>query len=928
MLYRNEPEKGLQPHQLAAYRAVKRGFREKRKASVIMPTGCGKSFVALQAMLDYKDDNILITVPTIVIKNQYYEYIAKYIAGEEPTAERTARMIAEEYFPNLKIITYAAIERADPEILKKLNPKLAITDEAHKADAEQTSKKMEVLFDSFPDAYWLGITATPERMDGKNVVDHFYEGTKDYELTLEEALRRRIVKEPHYVPCAYALSDKLVDVKKAIDECTNPQKRAKLEELYEKMRNIVANAEGIPELITNSIQVKDGKVIVFCKDKEHMDELMSKVSEWFGQIDSDPEVYSLYSGSGYTTQENIETIKAFKASKSNHLKILYTIDMLNEGIHMDVDTIIMARPTESKLVYSQQMGRGLSSDPNAKATTMIDLVNNYLNFDLDRTINQLRGTSSTGKEDDDRVDDGDFEAIDDEYIPIDCFKITGVIRDFLDLLEEVNQISSGNRYVRFAEEIYSWVMDHKKFPSSSSLCSQEEQELVAKYYRLKYRYIDKYLCLESDDEKEQFKIDNPRIDDVIQMMEEVRKYDIPAQLRNAYNIYEWMSTMKYPVTPKPSATDPVEKSLGVALNNLKKFVKNYRQISDKEERTLFENRHPEIHEVIELLDIIKEEDTPEVIFTALEIREWVESQKEPRKPSYNNPDELAMARQLTGIKSKYITTGLNECTTEIEEQEYRKKYPFIDRLKKIIDDIDEMCRKKPIALQNAEEIKAWIIEHKTDKRPSTTSEDPREVQLAEAYSTIVRKRIKKYESITNEEEKREYEESHPEIFEIIEIIEWIDNHTISDGLINARRIRDWMEMPEHQRFPKRQFTRDSKFKEGYYESEEMQTEHAMRVSLNSLRSGILKNFLSLTPEKRAAHIKKHKNIVEVLAIINDLDLRFGSKKQRELAELIHQDRDLHERLEAALALEKEYQARAKKENEQQKSEQGVDIDGE
>ena len=87
----------------------------------------------------------------------------------------------------------------------------------------------------------------------------------------------------------------------------------------------------------------------------------------------------------------------------------------------------------------------------------------------------------------------------------------------------------------------------------------------------------------------------------------------------------------------------------------------------------------------------------------------------------------------------------------------------------------------------------------------------------------------------------------------------------------------------------------------------------------------LKNFLSLTPEKRAAHIKKHKNIVEVLAIINDLDLRFGSKKQRELAELIHQDRDLHERLEAALALEKEYQARAKKENEQQKSEQGVDI---
>ena len=925
MLYRNEPEKGLQPHQLAAYRAVKRGFREKRKASVIMPTGCGKSFVALQAMLDYKDDNILITVPTIVIKNQYYEYIAKYIAGEEPTAEKTARMIAEEYFPNLKIITYAAIERADPEILKKLNPKLAITDEAHKADAEQTSKKMEVLFDSFPDAYWLGITATPERMDGKNVVDHFYEGTIDYELTLEEALRRRIVKEPNYVPCAYALSDKLEDVKKAIDECTNPQKRAKLEELYEKMRNIVAHAEGIPELITNNIQVKDGKVIVFCKDKEHMDELMSKVSEWFGQIDSDPEVYSLYSGSGYTTQENIETIKAFKASKSNHLKILYTIDMLNEGIHVDVDTIIMARPTESKLVYSQQMGRGLSSDPNAKATTMIDLVNNYLNFDLDRTINQVRGTSSTGKEDDDRVDDGDFEAIDDEYTPRDCFKVTGVMREFLDLLEEVNHISGGNRYVRFAEEIYSWVMEHKKFPSSSIYVSAEEQELNSKYSRLKYRYIDKYLNMESDAEREAFRNDNPRIDDVIQMMEEACKYDIPAQLRNAYNILEWMSTMKHPVTPKYGSSDPAEKSLGNAFSNLKKYVKNYRRIRDEEEKKHFEEKHPEIFEIISILEVIEKMKTPIPICQALDIREWVESQPIPRKPVITIPEEYRMARQINSLRTFYVTKYM-KLTTEEERAAFRQKYPFVDRLKEIIDDIDGMCMREPTRLTQAKDIKNWMIEKNNGKRPSTVSGEKEEVRLGQCYGDI-QKIVKKYRSLTDEKEKKKYEVEHPEIFEIVEILDWIEENTISEPLANAREIETWALSPEHQRFPKKQLTKEGSFKAGYEDSPEMQEEHALGKKLNGIRSDVIKKICSIqNPEEREAYLKKRKDDIRVFAIINDLDLRLGSPKQKALAELIHQDRDLHERLQAALALEKEYQARKRQEQFKEKSEQGVDID--
>ena len=128
------------------------------------------------------------------------------------------------------------------------------------------------------------------------------------------------------------------------------------------MRNIVGQAEGIKELLTNNIRKRDGKYIVFCKDKEQMQELMKKAKEWFADIDGEPEIYSVYSGEGYTEKDNKEAIKKFENSKSEHIKLLYSIDMLNEGVHVeDISGVIMARPTDSRIVYLQQLGRILSS---------------------------------------------------------------------------------------------------------------------------------------------------------------------------------------------------------------------------------------------------------------------------------------------------------------------------------------------------------------------------------------------------------------------------------------------------------------------------------------------------------------------------------------------------------------------------------------
>ena len=194
MIIEGKPELGLQKHQQDAYKLVQRAYKNGNKASVVIPTGCGKSFITLQLMADNKDKRILFMAPTKTIKNQMYNYIARYVVGEEPTKERTTRMIAENYFPNLKIMLYPSLLKVKDEQMSRLNSDIIIMDELHRTGADKWGKRINTLLEKNPNAKILGLTATPDRMDDKNVVDELFEGNVDYELTLVDALIKGIVK--------------------------------------------------------------------------------------------------------------------------------------------------------------------------------------------------------------------------------------------------------------------------------------------------------------------------------------------------------------------------------------------------------------------------------------------------------------------------------------------------------------------------------------------------------------------------------------------------------------------------------------------------------------------------------------------------------------------------------------------------------------
>ena len=101
--------------------------------------------------------------------------------------------------------------------------------------------------------------------------------------------------------------------------------------------------------------------------------MISHVPQWFAAIDPAPTVYRALS-------EDPSTDKAFadfKADNSDHLKLLFCIDMLNEGVHVaGISGVILFRPTVSPIIYKQQIGRALTAGDSA-TPLILDVVNNF-----------------------------------------------------------------------------------------------------------------------------------------------------------------------------------------------------------------------------------------------------------------------------------------------------------------------------------------------------------------------------------------------------------------------------------------------------------------------------------------------------------------------------------------------------------------------
>ncbi len=222
------------------------------------------------------------------------------------------------------------------------------------------------------------MTATPLRTDGQNMIEKRC-GKVAYELKLSDAVARGILKLPIYITSRYIFEEDIKNIESKLEQIEDEKVRQKLEKKLRKAKKQLENAEGLKDILSKHLE-KNGKYLAFCNPGDDLNGIIKKAKEegWFDEINENQTF--LVVESSKKDAENAMALRVFEKSKGKDLRILFSKNMLNEGIHdEDITGEIMMRPTRSYILFIQQLGRILSKD-REDFPMVLDLVGNIHYF--------------------------------------------------------------------------------------------------------------------------------------------------------------------------------------------------------------------------------------------------------------------------------------------------------------------------------------------------------------------------------------------------------------------------------------------------------------------------------------------------------------------------------------------------------------------
>ena len=351
-------------HNERAYHAAVRMMEQYGKAAIVHPTGTGKSYIAFKLIEDNPEATVLWLSPS--------EYIFK---TQVESLKRN-----DPVFPlaNVHFYTYAKLmccTQAQLDDIAAQKPAYIILDEFHRAGAECWGESTVALLKLCSDAKLLGLTATNIRYldNNRDMAEELFDSRVASDMTLGEAIVRGILPAPNYVTTVYQYQKDLARYQTRVDNLRSPGIQDVNQKYLDALRRALEQADGLDKVFAHHITNKSGKYIVFCANKEHMDEMISHVPEWFVKVNAEVAVYEAYSDDPGTDKAFAD----FKTDESDKLKLLFCIDMLNEGVHVEgISGVILFRPTISPIIYKQQIGRALTAGENS-TPLILDVVNNF-----------------------------------------------------------------------------------------------------------------------------------------------------------------------------------------------------------------------------------------------------------------------------------------------------------------------------------------------------------------------------------------------------------------------------------------------------------------------------------------------------------------------------------------------------------------------
>ncbi len=370
------------PHQrdMLERLGVERKVHDRHRNLLVAATGTGKT---ITAALDYKalkqelggDPTLLFVAHREEILRQsqraYREVLADGTFGE-----LMVRGSRPEHWRHV----FASVQSLHARGLDSFVPgqfDVIVIDEFHHAEAATYRK----IIDHFKPVELLGLTATPERADGKRVQDEFFDGRIAAEMRLWQALQDDLLCPFHYF---------------GVHDNTDLSTVSWRQGAYDtaELTNVLTAGDAQARQVVKAIQDKISnplamRALGFCvsvRHAHHMAEAFSRSG------------LSARALSGATPAK--ERKQALDDLKSGAIQVLFTVDLFNEGLDIpDVDTLLLLRPTSSATIFLQQLGRGLRRSPNKAVLTVLDFIGyQRKEFRFEDQFRALTGQTRNGLE--------------------------------------------------------------------------------------------------------------------------------------------------------------------------------------------------------------------------------------------------------------------------------------------------------------------------------------------------------------------------------------------------------------------------------------------------------------------------------------------------------------------------------------------------
>lgn len=458
----------------------------KNKALLISATGTGKTYASAFGVQRLRPKRILFIVHREQILKQAMDTYKK-VFGNNRNMGILSGNSNNATVKNCDFI-FATIQTISKDTTLNSFSKdafdVVIFDEAHRTGGATYQKVMQYFK---PKYLYLGMTATPERSDNFNVYELF-DYNIAYEIRLQHALEDRLLCPFHY----FGIGDLQVD-----DESIRTQEFSRLIS-NERVKHVMEYAKYYGH---SGDRVKG---LIFCSTVKEA----GKLSEAFNKNGW----RTLALSGANMQQEREDAIKRLcddTVPESERLDYILTVDIFNEGVDIpDINQVIMLRPTESPIIFVQQLGRGLRKANNKEYVVVLDFIGNYNNNFMipvalsgDRTYNKdnMRRYVSEGTSEIPGCSTIHFDAITKEriYKAVDTARlsVTKFLRDkYFELKNKLGKIPALDDFDKFGGIDVSMIINKfgsypeflKRYDDTYTISLTEDEEAFLKILSQKY----------------------------------------------------------------------------------------------------------------------------------------------------------------------------------------------------------------------------------------------------------------------------------------------------------------------------------------------------------------------------------------------------------------------------------------------------------